>query len=567
MKPFFTTCYFLFFGLIPVWSQQAQFLDVSSEAGINNPGTNYGIAIVDYDNDGDEDIYVTVQDEGVGNKLYQNDGMGHFVDVAPDLGIANEGIGLASVWGDIDNDGDKDLYVGNRYGPDYLYRNDVDTFVDVSFLSGIYNPERPRSVNMADVDNDGDLDIYVSNLLSENILFRNMGDNLFLNATNTSGALDPNISMGSIFFDYDNDNDQDLYLTHDAGQTFIFYENDGTGAFSNVASLIGTDLETQGMGVDFADFNLDGHFDIYVSNLYPNSLLLNNGDGTYTDISESAGIEDWGMGWSVVCFDYDNDGYQDIYIANESNIPPMRNNILYRNNGDNTFSDVSAGTVIGSPNASTGAAYGDFNNDGRLDMVIANKYQIGNQIFLNEDDSDNNWLRLKTVGTISNRDGVGARATLYVDDKVYMDEVTLGSGYASQNSLILHFGLGQADEVDLLTVRWPSGIIDSLENVSPNQLLTIIENEPPVTTSISEWDGLELSFMNPSPRTIRMDYQVQSQIKGLEYVVYNPAGELLHQEQVMGDSGRLEWEAPIPGLYIFHFNHKGKTLTRKILVE
>lgn len=536
-----------------LWGQTANFVNVSSSAGINYQGDNYGVAVADYDNDGDDDIYVTIQN-GVANKLYQNNGNAIFTDVAAEVGVADTGDGIMSVWADIDNDGDADLYVGNRDEPDKLYLNENGSFTDITFLSGIYNPAQPRSLNFADIDNDGDLDLSVANILAENRLFRNNGNNTFIDIIDFVGMTDPQLSMGAIFFDYNNDNAPDLYLTHDADQTFKLYENDGAGNFDNVAAEANADIEAQGMGVDIADFNLDGHMDLYITNLYENTLLLNNGDETFSDISASAGIEDLGMGWGILCFDYDNDGYPDIYINNESNIPPMESNKLYRNNGDNTFDIIYNGT-ISSNNPGIGAAFSDFNNDGLMDIFIANRGSSGNQLFLNQDSVGNNWIKLKMEGTVSNKDGIGARINVSANGKNYTDEVTSGSGYASQNTAITQLGLGSAENIDLITVLWPSGIIDSLTNVLPNQKLIIVEGETPEIPDTTGTTGLlhqELdvlfSFKNPSSKNIMINYKMELN-KDLEIQIFNISGQKLYQEKIKEIEGQVYWSAPKSGYY------------------
>ncbi len=227
------------FGCLCTFSATAQtisFSDITNSAGIGSVAVNSGVAFADYDNDGDDDVYVSVLSDKP-NKLYQNLGNNTFMEVSGTTGAAYNGSTLASVWGDVNNDGHIDLYLGNSQQPNILYLNNGNgTFTDITATAGVADGGQPRSVLMADVDNDGFLDIYVANLAAPNVLYRNNGDLTFTDVTEASGATDDQIAMGSIFFDYDNDGDQDLYLTHDARQANILYQNDGTGHFTNVAA-------------------------------------------------------------------------------------------------------------------------------------------------------------------------------------------------------------------------------------------------------------------------------------------------------------------------------------------
>ncbi len=496
-----------------IWSgahAQAEFSDVSTQAGVNQLGLNYGVAIGDYDNDGWDDIFATRII--LGGNLFKNlgaesEGIPTFQNVTQSSGITTAPSAQFAIWGDIDNDGWLDLFIGARDEDNALYRNNHDgTFTDVTIQAGVANGTKVKSVNFADVDLDGWLDIYVARLGLQNILYHNNQDGSFTDIATQAGVTDASISMGAIFFDYDNDGDPDLYLTHDANVPNILYRNEGSPngsgvTFTDVSNLTGTNIAAMGMGVDIGDINNDGWFDIYVTNLGANTLLLNNGNpggfGIYFwSIAELAGVADPGMGWGCSLFDYDNDGWQDLYVANDSYFSPNPN-LLYRNNANPSpsgvsYAVVSQGTVLHSMEAGYGFGTFDVDNDGLLDIYLANYGEnIGNQLFKNESNNDNNWLEIKLEGVESNRSGIGARVTLKIGSRTMMDEVNGGSGWASQSSLKLHFGLGSASLVDLLLVRWPSGIIDSFENVTANQLLEVREGE----TKINDHDPTS----DPSP--------------------------------------------------------------------
>lgn len=492
---------------------QAFFLDISAHAGINNPGKNYGVAFADFDNDGLEDIYVSRHSQP--NLLYRALGNGQFADVAAQAGVAHLGTTTMSVWGDIDNDGDLDLYLGNRDEPNILYRNNGDgTFTDISASAGVNSGHRTRAVLFGDVDMDGFIDLYVANISATNYLYRNNGDNTFTNIVEEAGAQDYGVAMGSLFFDYDNDDDLDLYLTHDANQPNILYQNDGTGHFTDVSAAANANFAGQGMGVDFGDLNNDGHLDLYITNLYPNALLLNNGNGTFTDITAMAGVGDPGMGWGAVWLDYDNDGWQDIYMANDSYFSPDPN-ILYRNRGNLTFEEVSQNSPLASMYGGYGAGCADLNTDGRPDIFLANSGNDGNQLFLNQTNNSNKWARIKLTGTSGNRSAIGARVRVEAGGKSQIDEVCAGSGYATQNSFTLHFGLGQAEIISLVEIRWPGGLVEAFHNLEPNRTYRITEGEGVVVNQHSpEAAGRAGLRLYPSPFRDRLNIQVEMEEGG-----------------------------------------------------
>ena len=452
---------------------QEIYRDFSLSSGINHTGPNLGLAIADYDGDGDEDVYISR--EKAPNLLYQNLGNQTFEEVSQEAGVADPGTSHCSVWGDFDNDGLPDLYVCNRGEANSLYHNQGDgTFKEIGQSARVNALRDPRSVSLADVDGDGWLDIYVANLRQENILYRNNGDLTFSDITLSARVSDRLISMGTVFFDYDNDGDQDLYLTHDANQPNILYQNDGTGKFLNVSAFSGTDYAGFGMGVDVADVNRDGWLDIYITNLYYNTLLLNQQDGTFKDISESAGVHDIGMGWGTAFLDFDNDGWVDIYVANDSYFSPLPN-VLYRNRGDLTFEIVEKNEAISSMYAGYGLGCFDLDLDGKIDIALANRGNDGNQLFRNESAVSGNWIQLKATGAESNRMAIGTRISLEANGILFTDEINAGTGYASQNSPTLHFGLGKIDKIDLLTVRWPNGEIEMAQNLGVNRLYRLEE--------------------------------------------------------------------------------------------
>lgn len=549
MKKLTTLLFILFFSSSSLINAQALFSDMSDFTGLNNPGRNSGISVGDFNNDDLDDIYVS-QSNGT-NLLYQAQADGRFVEVAAQAGVAHTGTTNMSIWGDIDNDGDLDLFLGNRMEPNKLYLNlGNGTFADISVAAGINKLRLTKAAMFGDIDNDGYIDLYVANLNAQNELYKNNGDLSFTDITFQSGATDTQIAMGALFFDYDNDGDLDLYLTHDANQANILYQNDGTGHFINVAAAANADYEGQGMGVDFGDVNNDGHLDIYITNLYENTLLVNNGNGTFSDLSSYAGVTDLGMGWGTLWFDYDNDGWQDIYVANDSHFAPFPN-ILYKNNGDLTFQIVSDSTILSSMLGGYGVACLDNDMDGWLDLYLANNGSGGldkNEFFHNQNQTEAyHWVKVKTIGNVSNKAGIGTRVTLEVGEHIHVDEVCAGSGYSSQNSLTLHFGLGTATMIDRMTIRWPSGIEEVYENLAVDQLYKVVEMEG-IATNTQEISNQNKISVNPNPFSGTTNIQIElSKSERVELSIYSIQGqkiETIYSGHLAAGQHAFEWSGP-----------------------
>ena len=524
---------------------QIHFSDISALSRIGEKGPNYGVAFGDYDNDGWEDIYVTRI--GKTNRLYHNLGNETFEEVAAVAGVDHDGRTRMAVWGDINNDGWLDLFLANSASKnDVLYLNNGDgTFDDISDQAYMEGGGEGLAAMMGDIDGDGFLDIYVARLGAENTLYRNQGNQTFVNIVQTAGATDTRIAMGAIMFDYDNDRDLDIYLVHDGHNPNILYENDGTGKFTDVSNLAGVAYESFGMGVDVGDVNNDGFLDIYITNLYENALLLNNGDNTFTEISESAAITDFGMGWGTGFYDVDNDGWQDIYVANTPSYP----NILYHNLGDNTFAQVSENTVLSSVGNGFGMAGGDFNNDGRIDLFVANSNgKTGNQLFLNQSENNNHWIKVKLEGVISNSNGIGARLVAKADDLIFIDELNSGSSYAGQNSLVMHLGLGQISQLDTLKVLWPSGVTDVMTDVETDQFLSIKEG----SKNHSEKSQISLTSIWIGPNPVSDQTKVSCYLVEAEDIlieVFDPLGQNIYRQQLFGaNPGLYEHLLPVSGL-------------------
>ena len=490
-----------------------------------------GLALFDYDGDGDIDIYFlngaplgkSESNMRATNALYRNDGDFKFTDVTAKAGVDDTGFGLGVTVGDYDNDGDPDLYL-NNYGPNVLYRNDGDgTFTDVTEIGGVDNGDKVGAgACFLDIDQDGDLDLFVANYLKftyethvsrtirgfpqyagpldyppeSNTLYRNNGDGTFTDVSGVSGiASHAGTGMGTVCADYDDDGDTDIFVANDMLGNFLF-QNDGTGRFEEVGLMASFAYELNGneqssMGIDCADYDNDGHLDFYVTSYARElaTLYRNLGNGGFEDVGLVAGAASsvlpyvtWGTGFA----DFDNDGDRDIFIAcghTQDNVEKYDDttaydckNVLLMSTGDGQFVDVSAqaGDGLKPTKSSRGMGLDDLDNDGDIDVVILNLRREPT-VLRNDTVNENNWIQIRLIGTESNRDGVGARVKIIADESTQIAEVHSGRSYQSHYGMRLHFGLGERDKIDRIEVRWLGGATDTYENVRVNQRVTLIE--------------------------------------------------------------------------------------------
>ena len=543
----YALCLFLIICLIEVYSpagaeDKILFFDITEAAGLEfqhvdgRSGRRYfletvgsGAAFFDYDNDGLLDIYFVNSTDLPGfnsptppiNQLYRNNGDGTFTDLTEQGGVGDTGYGAGCAVADYDNDGDLDLYVTN-FGANVLYQNNGDsTFTDVTQHAGVGDSRWSLGCAFADYDNDGFVDLYVTNYIafefethtdctqkgvptycppesfegSPDTLYRNNGNGTFTDVTSIAGVYNKDgKGMGVVFGDYDNDGNVDCYVGNDAGENFL-YRNNGDGTFTNVGWMAGVEADENGnvqgtMGVDFGDYDNDGLLDLIAVNYQqqPNALYRNDNGSFFTDVSFVAGLADSlpYVGWGVDFFDVDNDGDKDMLIANGhlqdtveqydgTTTYPQQNHLLI-NNGQGRFINAAmkAGSGLQARRVSRGLATGDYDNDGDLDVLISNASDTP-QLLRNDSGNQGNWILIRTVGTRSNRAGIGTRVQIQTGDLTQVDEVRGGSGYLSHNDLRLHFGIGMHKRIDSIEARWPSGVVDIIRDIAPNQIITIRE--------------------------------------------------------------------------------------------
>jgi hypothetical protein len=495
-----------------------------------------GVAFIDYDNDGWQDIFVVNGTDWPGRpskhstpKLYHNNHDGTFTDVTHKAGLDVELFGMGVAVGDYDNDGFDDLFITIMGQSRLFHNNGNGTFTDVTQKAGLMGPkEFSTSVAWIDYDKDGKLDLVVANYVQWSLegdlyctldgksksyctpesyegtsvrLWHNRGDGTFEDATKKAGLAEPTSkTLGIAILDYDNDGWPDILFSNDT-QPNKLYRNNGNGTFTEKAVVAGIAFSEDGvaragMGVDAADYDRSGAASILITNFANQMLSLyhNEGKGLFVDEaprSEVGRATLLTLGFGCFFFDYDLDGWPDIFIANghiDGDIQRVQPNVkyampphLFRNVGKGTFQEVTKtlGTAFNTPRVGRGAAYGDINNDGRLDLLLSTN---GGPTFLFENDAvpgspANKSLRLKLVGTKSNRDGIGTIVKLTAGGTTESQMMRSGSSYLSASELVLTYGLGQLNQADAIEIRWPSGQEDKLSTVAAGQTVTVTEGK------------------------------------------------------------------------------------------
>jgi len=552
-KTFLLICCILANDGTPLNAAEAtlRFTDQTHAAGIHFKHTNgaskqkylpetmgAGGLFFDYNNDGHLDIYLvnsgTLSSDAQSARhvnhadlLYQNNGDGTFTDVTAEAGLQqNHGYGMGCISADYDNDGDADLYLTN-FGRNQLYRNNGDgTFTDVTSHASVGDGNWSVSATFGDYNLDGHLDLYVANYLDYQIetahacflqgvhiycgpheypgahdtLYRNNGDGTFTDVTARTGLHNAGKGLGTLFIDYNDDSYPDIFVANDAVPDFL-YRNNGDDTFTDVAIEAGVAYNSEGratasMGIATGDYDNDGRADIFITNfsLEINSLFHNDSDGFYTMTSFEAGLADPSfsqLGFGTQFLDADNDGTLELFVANGhvwDNVSKITPALSYKQQcqifgrtDTRKFRDLSetAGTFFKRPVVARGVAIGDYNNDGAVDILVTSCGEAP-ALLRNDSHTKNNGVKIRLIGTESNRDGIGAKVWVHTNEKTQFKEATCGGSYASGSDPTLLFGIGTQEAIQSIKVQWLSGHLQTIEfskTESPlNNIIHITEN-------------------------------------------------------------------------------------------
>ena len=606
------------YGILAPALAAQDFRLITDEAGLSSPKDNNGVAVADYDLDGDLDIYLVAYRqydpavEKTWNRLYRNNGDGTFTDVTLEAGVPSlvagferGGMGnkFSASWGDFDNDGDPDLFL-THIGPEILYRNNSDgTFTDVTAEAGVAGADDTTHDTSAlwwDYDLDGDLDIYVSAWAGENSernsanrMYENQGDGTFVDVTAASGLGDQGRTWTSIPLDANNDGLLDLYVVNDFGPS-KFYVNQGDKSFQEATAAFGLEDEGHGMGVTVGDYNGDGYFDIYVTNIDAyeyaearmicgtpdhqerNCLFVNTGQGTFEEKAVELGVAHAGWAWGTEFFDCDHDEDLDLYVANGFIIADPTHNYFFTNTlterGQLSFDDTSESSGTNGFREARGLVVFDHDNDGKLDLLVAN-WSDPPYLYHNQSRAQN-WLKIALEGTLSNRNGLGAIVPVTAGGKT-LHRHHDGVDFLGQSIQPLHFGVGEAQVVEQVLVRWPNGAEETLVNVPVNQTIKLKEGQGLATGTedLPTFDDFALlgHYPNPFSRTTAIEFSLPK-VGAVTLTVYNLLGrEILSRRASYATPGRhrltldAEGHFASSGFYLYRLVYENTARSGKLL--
>jgi len=524
-----------------------EFKDVAAEAGltlmnVSGEGANdyiieangNGAAFFDYDNDGDMDVLITngstLKRYARGGDpvvaLYENIGGGRFVDRTAKAGLDKKGWAFGVCVADYDNDGFEDFYI-TAHGPNLLFHNNGDgTFTESAAVANVADPHWGTGCAFGDYDRDGYVDLYVANYVAfdanarprdcvykgtlqvfcgpkgmtgeADVLYHNNGDGTFSDVTVQAGVKEPNYyGFGVVFSDFDNDGWPDIFVANDSVPNLLF-RNKHDGTFEEVGLISGTSFNLFGqpqasMGVAVGDYDGNGLFDIYVTNFAEdtNTLYRNLGKMTFADVTAESGAASASLphlGWGTGFADFDNDGWLDLFVANGHVYPNVEQlkgisrylqpKELYRNLRNGRFAEISSrvGGDLSAPRPSRGAAFGDYDNDGDVDVLVINANSRPS-LYRNDGGNRKGWIGFRLIGDSSNRDAIGARVEIDVAGRTQVGEVRSGGSYLSHNDMRIHFGVGSTQRVDRVRIRWPNGKTETLGGMNTGKYVTIREGD------------------------------------------------------------------------------------------
>jgi hypothetical protein len=476
------------------------FTKITAGSIVNDGGDSVACAWGDYDGDGFIDLFVANWNTDLDGRdfLYHNNGDGTFTRITVGPEVNHLVKSCAASWVDYDNDGHLDLLVCKWDLPNTLYRNNGDgSFTEANTLLA-RQVQRSAAGVWGDLDKDGWLDLFIANVSQgpgtparPNVLYQSDGQGDFKPVSFGTKPIGEGDSFAAAWGDFDNDGYLDLIVSQGGAygnEHALLYHNNRDGTFAPLTNSVVHAAQLPHEGCAWGDFNNDGWLDLCVGNFHGsnNCLFLNNGDGTFTQITNSVVTHDGGSTKNVTWADYDNDGWLDLFVSNTGAYAEgvrEESNFLYHNNGDGTFTKVTAGSPVNDLGNFCGSAWGDYNNDGFLDLFVANGFTLfsRNNLLYRNNGNSNAWVNFRLIGTLSNRSAIGAKvrlkATIHGRAFWQMREISGGSGFGSQNDIRANFGLGDATNADLVRIEWPSGVVQTLTNVAPRQFLTVVEHQ------------------------------------------------------------------------------------------
>ncbi len=537
-------------AFVSLHAQDSLFTRVTGINVVTDRGNSVGSCWADFDNGGGLDLFVANATEE-NNFLYLSDGEGAFAGI--DNGeIVNDGGNSFSgaSCGDYDNDGDLDLFVPNRNGENnFLYQNNGGaTFLRITTGDIANDGGNSRSGSWGDYDNDGFLDLFVTNVTPENnFLYHNNGDGSFTKDTTSAVANDGRNSRTGSWVDYDNDGDLDLFLVN-YQQNNILYQNDGSGAFVKIGGADFVPEQGWSLSASWGDYDNDQDLDLFIANGNGrnNFLYENNGDGTFKRITESDVATDGGNSWDGSWGDVDNDGDLDLFVANGGG----ENNFLYLNAGDGNLRKMTVGNVMNQGGTSRSCSFGDYNRDGNLDLFVSNFTKNINSFLYKNVGNNHHWLNVLCVGIISNKAAIGSKvrvnATVDGISTWQLNEISGQTGYGSQNSLNAEFGLGDATVVDSIVIEWPSGVVQILADVAADQFLVIEEKDmqAPQILSVNAVATIEFNTTISVSASVSDDFAIQE-----VRLLYREGGQSAFQSIVMTEDNSV-YSGAIPALVV-----------------
>jgi hypothetical protein len=584
-----TRVFILFLIFSNLSNAQLAFEDVATQVGVNYSygDSEYGggVSFADFNNDGWDDITYATED---GAQIYffeNNNGVFNLVTLN---GISNTYKTKQVIWIDYDNDGDKDLFVTAIEVINEFYRNDGGmNFTNISSTIGFFQTDLfTYGTSFGDIDNDGDLDAFISNRTSteqnqRNYLYRN-DEGTFVDITQSSGIPiedeegneNSQLSFCTMFFDYNKDGFQDIYLANDKTDNINrLYKNLGNGTFEDVSVASGSGIAVNAMTTTLGDYNNDGWFDIYITNTQSsqagngNVLLKNNGDGTFTNVAEETGTTFNSLAWGAVFLDADNDTLLDLYVSGgfDGSIGSFLSAAFYHQQNDGIFVIPQNIGFENDTRKSFSNAIGDINNDGKPDIIVCNDTE-NNFLWENKTTNTNNWLKVKLEGVTTNRDGIGNTIEIFINGRSQYRYTLAGEGYISQNSYHEFFGLGEATEVDYVKVTWTgTNTEDIIYDVNANQSITIKEGIGVLTSNDIQTNSLFSLYPNPSYDGV-FKLSVNNN-KSNTLKVYDLAGRLILKIKNLKDKDQFSLNHCKKGIYLAKVSSDHKSSTIKLVLN